>query len=505
MSQKPSKIASRNITNITFSLTCIFGSQRLHCPRQKKRWKATWTGQHPTSVIFFLRLQQNNTTLSTDSTEPSKIQNRKMQTHLWAIQIVLGFLQHCLSCFCRVLFTNASIALFRVSAFCFCTAAFSRIVTLSFKNAANPSETSLKLQLVLIWRSLKSKNPWKSKRSFLHLLTSSYTLLSIQNHVETWSSETPMPFPAIWPSLPTSSRHHWASSTSALASTFLASCMAIRSPRVSKAGTTWTCQGYQGWRRRQRFRWIWDEMIVESSRGDPTIQRFLVTAAQEPSWGEGQNRGTNQQQSTSSPNATYLGPAFSSTCTAYRVAATGLSQKKWRISCLLSNRQFSLEPGSWVIQPCQKEQVPRTFCKTEHDTWKHMILQYTGWCAPYCFTFFWLENETGFQAQDTSQVGRSQNWGVLPLSPSPNGFLTWSSKHPTQTENIGSCPYNLQPLSAKAPQTGHGNNMNNQVDRQHIRLLKSLGNDKATDPSTLFCGRHEVDRLIKIQVLEAST
>ena len=61
-------------------------------------------------------------------------------------QIVLGFLQHCLSCFCRVLFTNASIALFRVSAFCFCTAAFSRIVTLSFKNAANPSETSLKFQ-----------------------------------------------------------------------------------------------------------------------------------------------------------------------------------------------------------------------------------------------------------------------------------------------------------------------------------------------------------------------
>lgn len=75
-----------------------------------------------------------------------------------------------------------------------------------------------------------------------------------------------------------------------------------------------------------------------------------------------QKRGTNQQQSTSSPNATYLGPAFSSTCTAYRVAATGLSQKKWRISCLLSNRQFSLEPGSWVIQPCQKERAtPKNF------------------------------------------------------------------------------------------------------------------------------------------------
>lgn len=233
-----------------------------------------------------------------------------------------------------------------------------------------------------------------------------------------------MPFPAIWPSLPTSSRHHWASSTSALASTFLAFCMAIRSPRVSKAGTTWTCQGYQGWRRRQRFRWIWDEMIAESSRGDPTIQRFLVTVAQEPSWGAGQNRGTNQQQSTSSPNATYLGPAFSSTCTAYRVAATGLSQKKWRISCLLSNRQFSLEPGSWVIQPCQKGQLPRTFCKTEHDTWKHMIVQYTV-CAPTVSPFFdWRTKLVSKLKTHHRLVGLKI--GVLPLSPFPK--LSWHDR-----------------------------------------------------------------------------
>ncbi len=117
--------------------------------------------------------------------------------------------------------------------------------------------------------------------------------------------------------------------------------------------------------------------IVQSSQGHPTIQRLLVTVAQEPAWGQRKI----EQQSTSSPNATYAGPAFSSTCTAYRVAATGLSQKKWRISCLLSNGQFPLEPGSWVIQPCQKEQFPKTFCKKEHDQWKHMIMQYTV-CSP---------------------------------------------------------------------------------------------------------------------------
>lgn len=37
--------------------------------------------------------------------------------------------------------------------------------------------------------------------------------------------------------------------------------------------------------------------------------------------------------------------------------------------------------------------------------------------------------------------------GYCQFPPSPNGFLTWSSKHPTQTENIGSWPHNLQPQS----------------------------------------------------------